>query len=396
MNMPNANLLMLRNANIFAPEPLGLQDIFIVGSTIHTIGQELPALPNELQALELNLQGQRVIPGLIDAHVHMTGGGGESGFESRVPPLALSQITTAGVTTAVGVLGTDGVTRSVENLVATAKGLSVLGLSAYCYTGNYQVPPPTLTGSVRKDIVFVDPIIGIGEVAISDHRSSQPTFEEIIRLASDAHVAGLITGKAGVLHLHMGDGKRGLDFLRRALQETELPPRTFHPTHCNRNPQLWEEAKDIAKEGITADVTAFPYDEDDIALYAPDTICEWLDKDLPKERLTVSSDGGGCLPIFDKNGNMLSMDIGKSASLTHCLKEVLDRGRALQDVLPFFTSNVAKQFRFHKKGELKVGNDADLVVLDEKHSIQDVLCKGQWMVRQGEAIKLGLFEPKKS
>ena len=52
-------------------------------------------------------------------------------------------------------------------------------------------------------------MIGIGELALSDHRSSQPTRDELLRIASDAHVAGMISGKAGIVHLHLGDGERG-------------------------------------------------------------------------------------------------------------------------------------------------------------------------------------------
>ena len=106
--------------------------------------------------------------------------------------------------------------------------------------------PTTLTGSVRDDIVFIDPVIGVGEIAISDHRSSQPTFDEFLRVASECHVAGLMTGKAGVLHLHVGDGARGLEFLREALRTTELPARVFQPTHVNRRKALFKEALALA------------------------------------------------------------------------------------------------------------------------------------------------------
>src|SRR5690606_39548569 len=103
-----------------------------------------------------------------------------------------------------------------------------------------------------------DALIGIGEVAISDHRSSQPTLDELLRLASEAHVAGLMTGKAGIVHLHLGDGARGLDLVRRALDGSELPPRVFHPTHVNRRRALFEESLELAGRGATIDVTAFP------------------------------------------------------------------------------------------------------------------------------------------
>ena len=81
----------------------------------------------------------------------------------------------------------------------------------------------------------MDAIIGVGEVAISDHRSSQPTLDELLRLASEAHVGGLMSGKAGILHLHVGDGPRGLDLVREALDRSEIPARVFNPTHVNRS-----------------------------------------------------------------------------------------------------------------------------------------------------------------
>ena len=178
----------------------------------------------------------------MDCHAHITGGGGECGYQSRVPPLALTRFTTAGITTVVGLLGTDDVTRDTASLVATARGLCQEGITAYCYTGGYHVPPITLTGSVRGDIVHVDRIIGVGEVAISDHRSSQPSTDEILRLASEAHVAGIMTGKAGTCHLHLGDGERGLGLVREALSTGEIPARVYHPTHVNRRRKLFEEA----------------------------------------------------------------------------------------------------------------------------------------------------------
>jgi beta-aspartyl-dipeptidase (metallo-type) len=342
--------------------------------------------------VEIDLAGARVTPGLIDAHVHLTGGGGESGPASRVPPLALSTLARAGVTTAIGVLGTDGTTRSVASLVASTLGLRDEGLSAWCWTGSYEVPPITLTGSIRSDIVFVDPILGVGEVAISDHRSSQPTFEEIARLAADCHVAGMMSGKAGVLHLHLGDGPRGLSLLRRALDETELPPSTFYPTHVNRKARLFEEAVALARRGVPVDVTAFPVEEGEDALSAPAAIAAYLASGAPSELLTCSSDGGGCLPTFDAQGRLTRMDVGRPDALTDTLAELLAQGHALESVLPVFTSNVAGVLRLGTKGGLEPGRDADLVVLDERGRPRDVMARGRFLVRHGAPVAHGTFE----
>ncbi len=211
---------LLRNAELYAPEPRGRAHLLIAGESVVWIGAEAPALPRALGVVERDLDGRRVIPGLIDGHVHLTGGGGEAGPETRVPPVMLSRLTGGGVTTAVGVLGTDDTVRSPAELVTTARGLIAEGLSAFCYTGGYHFPPVTVTGSVRQDIVLIDLILGVGELAISDHRSSQPSLDELLRVAADAHVGGLMSGKAGIVHLHVGDGDRGLELVRQAL-ETE-------------------------------------------------------------------------------------------------------------------------------------------------------------------------------
>ncbi len=384
---------LLKNASVFAPEPLGIRDILVCAGKIVNLAAKLE-LSGSLKVQEKDMRGQRVIPGLIDGHVHITGGGGEAGASTRVPPVPLGQFTRAGVTTVVGLLGTDDLTRSTSSLITTARGLREEGLSAYCYTGGYHVPPATLTGSVRSDIVHIDCIIGVGEVALSDHRSSQPTFHELLRLAGEAHVAGLMTGKAGIAHLHMGDGERGLSMVRRALKESELPPRVFNPTHVNRRKALFEEACELTRQGSAIDVTAFPVEEGEDAWSAAAALQRYLDQDFPTDKITISSDAGGCLPVFDKQGELLSMDFGKSQSLINTLKQLLDSGRDLEQVLPAFTSNVAKLLRLHNKGRISAGSDADLVTLDDNHQITNVMVNGQWHVVDKKKIVYGTFEEK--
>ncbi|MCE9572767.1 MAG: beta-aspartyl-peptidase [Deltaproteobacteria bacterium] len=381
-------MTLLRNAQVFAPGPRGRCDLLIGGGQILAIDATLPAVA---LAEEIDLRGARLIPGLIDGHVHVTGGGGESGFASRVPPIALSELTRAGITTVIGLLGTDGTTRTIADLVARTLGLREEGLSAWCYTGSYQCPPHTLTGSVRGDIVFVDPILGVGELAISDHRSSQPSFEELVRVAADCHVAGLTSGKAGHVHLHLGDGTRGLDLVRRAIVETELPARVFQPTHVNRNRRLFEESVALAiAHGLPIDVTAFPADDD--GYDAPTAIARCLAAPgFPAQRLTCSSDGAGCLPVFDRDGVLVEMDIGRPATLHGALVALLP-DFALERVLPVFTANVAQQLRLGRKGRIEVGADADLVVLAADHGIDSVMARGRWMVRAGQPMMLGMFE----
>lgn len=385
---------VIKNANVFAPEPLGIKNLLIATGKILYLENELPDLPNALTAEVVDARGRRMIPGLIDAHVHITGGGGESGAASRVPPVGLSQFTRHGVTTVVGVLGTDDVSRTTSSLIVQTRGLNEEGLSACCHTGGYHIPPMTLTGSVKSDIVHIEPIIGVGEVAISDHRSSQPTLDEILRLASEAHVAGLMTGKAGILHLHVGNGPRGLELIRQALRQSEIPARVFNPTHCNRKKALFEEACGLAKQGSTIDLTAFPVREGEDAWSAHEALMKYLDKGLPKDKITISSDGGGCLPVFNDQGEVLAVGVGTSQMLIKTIQALLKAGQKLQDILAPFTTNVADLLRLPNKGRLAPGADADLVILGEDASIQDVMARGRWHVRDGKVKIFGAYEEK--
>lgn len=381
---------VLRQADLYAPEHLGRRDLWVAGGRIVALAPELPNLPQGVEFEELDLGGRRVIPGLFDCHVHVTGGGGEDGPATRVPPLALSNLTRAGVTSCVGVLGTDGSTRTLRELVATTMGLRQQGLSAWCYTGSYQVPPLTLTGSVRDDIVFVEPIIGVGELAISDHRSSQPTLDEFLRVASDAYVAGMIAGKSGHTHVHLGDGTRGMELIRQALDQSELPPRVFHPTHVNRRHALFAEAQELVQRGVSVDVTAFPADENSYS--AAEAITRWLRDDLPVANLTCSSDGAGCLPVFDEDGKLTHMDVGQPLTLIQTIQELLAAGEDLARILPIFTSNPARVCGLPHKGRLDANGEADLLVLSDQASIDSVMARGQWMVREGKTTQLGTFE----
>ena len=383
---------LITNAEVYAPQSLGNQHLLVCAGKIVYMGTEIPQFDDNLDVMTTDLGGARLVPGFIDAHAHVTGGGGEAGPSTRVPPLHLSHFTEAGVTSVVGLLGTDDLTRNPQTLLTQVMGLREEGLSAWCYTGGYHVPVITLTGSVRSDIVNLEPVIGVGEVALSDHRSSQPTVDEILRLASEAHVAGLMTGKAGIVHFHMGDGKRGLAMINDCLDRSEIPPRVFQPTHVNRNKPLFEQACELTKRGCTVDLTAFPSDDDDSGWSAEVAVERFFDQELDTSKLTISSDGGGCLPSFNAQGELLKMGFASCSALASCFKTMLDNQMPMEKILPLMTSNIASLLKFHHKGHIATGFDADLLILNENHNIVSVMANGVWHKKQGQQLIKGLFE----
>ncbi|WP_426417256.1 beta-aspartyl-peptidase [Aestuariirhabdus sp. LZHN29] len=387
---------LLKNANLFAPQALGVKDLLVAGGKISAIldpsETTAPALPTGWNVEVVDCEGATALPGFIDGHAHITGGGGEAGFATQVPPVPLTDFTGVGVTTVVGLLGTDDTTRGTENLLARVYGLREEGMSAYCWTGGYHYPLTTLTGSAKTDIVYLEPVLGIGEFAISDHRSSQPTYEEVVRLASEAHVAGLLTGKAGVIHFHLGDGERRLEIIERAIRETELPARVFNPTHVNRNPALFDDSCKLLDLGGYIDITAFPKGSAAPGLEAVDAIALAVNRGLPLDRITLSSDGGGCLPCFDSHGQLQHMDFGRAATLHETLQAALQMGLGMEIIAPMLSTNVANLLRLKGKGRIACGYDADLVLLNANNEITDVMAKGHWHKRNGMTVIRGTFE----
>lgn len=386
---------ILRNAHIFAPQDLGQQDLLIAGEKIAEIGTNLIA-PAGCPYKEIDMNGQTLLPGFIDSHVHMIGGGGEGGYATRTPEVLLSKITSAGVTTLVGCLGTDGTTRHVESLLAKARGLEAEGVSTYIYTGAYELPTPTITGNVRRDIILIDKVIGAGEIAMSDHRSAQPTVHEYAKVAAEARVGGMLSGKAGIIDMHMGDGKNGLKFLYEITANGEIPKSQFLPTHVNRNQQLFAESIEWAKQGGLMDITSgvSPESGSKHAVKPSTAAKRALAADVPLSQITMSSDGNGSMPIFDAAGNTIGVGVGNQQSMFSEFRDMVEQEKIpLTDAIQILSTNVAKALKLYpNKGCLQTGSDADFIVLSDAFALGHVWAKGQHMVANGEPIIRGTFE----
>lgn len=378
------NMMLIRNAHLLAPWDQGKADLLMIAGRIIRVGP-VGTIPSIEGVEELDLGENYLVPGLIDGHVHILGGGGEGGPATRTPEITLTRLTTAGVTTVVGLLGTDGTTRSLASLLAKARALEDEGLTTLIYTGAYEVPTPTLLGSVRDDIALIDRVVG-AKVAVSDHRSSQPELQQLRYLASECRVGGMLGRKPGLLHLHIGGGEGRLDPLFEVLGSTEIPASQLYPTHVARSVELLQQAAELNRAGATVDVTA--------GGRAAEAVSFLLREGADSSRITLSSDGNGSMPRFDERGNFVGLGVGTPHTLLRTVRDLVKGGMSLPDALAFVTENPARQLGLKGlKGAVAVGADADLISLDQQSlQLQHVWAGGRMMVRDGEAVVFGTFE----
>lgn len=380
-------MILIKGVEVFAPQSLGKKDVMITHDKITVIGEDLLPINDDMKVIDG--KDKILIPGFIDGHVHITGGGGEGSFKTRVPEIMLSKLIQGGVTTVLGLLGTDGTTRSVENLVAKAKALNEEGVTSLVVTGSYGYPSVTVTGSVRKDITFIDEVVGV-KVAISDHRSSSLSLEELARLASEARVAGMISGKAGIVITHMGDGDGGLKPVFDIIKKWDIPLKTIRPTHVNRKKELLEESLEYAKMGGIIDLTS-GYSGDENSY---DTIVKAKEMGIDLNNITISSDGYGSWSDYDEQGNLVRIGVSPVDSIhKELVMLVKEYGMDIEEALRFFTSNVAKALGIYpRKGNISQGSDGDLLLLNKDLELEYVIAKGKVLMEEGKVVVKGTYE----
>ena len=387
-------LLIIKNTEAVTPQSSGVRDILIAAEKI-AHSEDHIELPLSL-AETIDGTGLIAVPGFIDGHVHITGGGGEGGFHTRTPELLVSDAVRGGITTIVGCLGTDGTTRSLAGLLAKARGLEAEGISTFICSGSYGVPLQTITGSIEKDLILIDKVIGVGEIALSDHRSSQPSIDEISRIAAEARRGGMLAGKSGVVNVHLGDGPRGLQFLERIIAETEIPSSQFLPTHINRNRKLFESAVGFAQRGGYVDFTTstVPHFLDDGEIKCSTALRQMLESGVNVNQISFSSDGQGSMPDFDASGMLKGLTVGRVTSLWEEVRDaVLIEKIPLETALRVITLNPAKLLHLRRKGEIRPGYDADIVLLKKDSlTIDSVISRGKVLMRHGDLLAKGTFE----
>ena len=393
------SFILIKRGEIYSPENNGNKDILIVNDKILLI--DLNILESTIHVLDRNVKIVDaskciIIPGFIDQHVHINGAGGEGGPQYRTPPIQLSELIKAGITSVIGLLGTDGFARSLNALLMKARGLENEGISTWIYTGAYQYPSPTITGDILSDLMLIDKIIGV-KISLSDHRSSHPTIDELRKVASKARVGGMLAGKVGIIHIHMGSEMIGLNPLFEIIKNTEIPIEQFAPTHLNRNEDLFKSAVEFGKMGGYIDLTTGVPEEDKLSrrfMKSSKAIKRLIEDGISIERITMSTDGNGSMPKFDKKREIVGMLV---ASVSSLYKEFIDiikeEKMPIEDAIRVTSTNISKHLKLDKKGEIKAGKDADLIVLDKDTlKIKHVIAKGKIMMENEQIMRFGTFE----
>lgn len=386
-------LTLIKGATVFAPTPLGCKDVLLAAEKIIAIEDNI-RLDASVPVTIVDAKDKILTPGLVDSLVHLSGGGGEAGFSSRTPEMPVSSAFAAGITTVVGALGTDDISRTHADLFAKAKGLREEGLNAFVHTGSYHVPIKTLGHSISHDIMYINECIGVGEVAIADHRGRQPTVTELAKIAAEARTAGILSRKRGTVSVHVGSGKERLNILHDVANSSDIPLNQFYPTHINRNSDLLMAGIEFARAGGVIDFTASTtaYDLAHGELAAAEALAYCLEKGISSNQLTMSSDGHASLPIYDENNSLVGFEVGQEISLLHSFKQAVQEFSVpLEVAIKSVTANPATILGL-PKGMVTQGGDADLLLLCRSTlEVTDVWCLGKRVMQDTQLIKKGFF-----
>lgn len=386
-------LTLIKGATVFAPTPLGCKDVLLAADKIIAVEDNI-RLDASVPVTIVDAKDKILTPGLVDSLVHLSGGGGEAGFSSRTPEMPVYSAFAAGITTVVGALGTDDISRTHADLFAKAKGLREEGLNAFVHTGSYHVPIKTLGHSISHDIMYINECIGVGEVAIADHRGRQPTVTELAKIAAEARTAGILSRKRGTVSVHVGSGKERLNILHDVANSSDIPLNQFYPTHINRNSDLLMAGIEFARAGGVIDFTASTtaYDLAHGELAAAEALAYCLEKGISSNQLTMSSDGHASLPIYDENNSLVGFEVGQEISLLHSFKQAVQEFSVpLEVAIKSVTANPATILGL-PKGMVTQGGDADLLLLCRSTlEVTDVWCLGKRVMQDTQLIKKGFF-----
>ncbi len=387
---------LLRGGHLFDPDDRGITSLLICGDTIAAIAPSIDAaaLPSPVDVHDL--RGARIVPGLVDGHIHLIGGGGGEGYESRLPEIWISDLALRGITTVVAAPGVDMVSKRMETMLAKAYALQREGLSAYIYVGGFVRPWGSITGSVTDDLYAIPSVLGV-KVALGEHKASRYSDDELIDLAARLYLTSGLTQKTAVLHAHLGLRREPAAQLAAVIAKSDVPPDRFVATHVNYGPETLAAAPTLARLGAWIDITSVlgPWSAATQSVKASVAVRRFLDAGVPLGQISISSDANASVPrvrdgVREAYWTKIETLPGAIADL------VREEGLPLPDALRLVTTNPARALGLtDRKGSIAVGRDADLVVLDDDLRPAHVWARGRHLVADGRPLARSMFETKR-
>ena len=110
-------LILFRNAQVYSPDHLGKKDILTGGRTILSIKDHLEPPPGT-EVSVIDCKGLRLVPGLIDSHVHIYSNGESS--ESTSMPIRDNPLSRA-------MMAVPRLKRTLEMGITTLRGMAGRG-----------------------------------------------------------------------------------------------------------------------------------------------------------------------------------------------------------------------------------------------------------------------------
>lgn len=388
---------LIKGAEVYAPKKLGVNDILIAGEKILAIGKGLDA-PSGFDCETVDAQGKIAFPGFIDIHIHSIGADDGQGPVGRTFDIDWRDIVESGMTTTVGVLGGSIWVRSLAQLYMKTLELERMGVTSYMLTGCFKIPPPTLTGSIRKDLYLIDKVKGI-KTAIPDSTTAHHTWRDLASVASEVRIGAGMAKKGAITHVHVGRNPARMDVMLEMVERTGMNPQYIVPTHVNRlTPDVIEQGIEYTKMGGVVDLSSLMRKEEGTltGLKVEFTVKRMLKEGANIDNITISSDGNVPMAIRDEDGKQTGMYI---APLDFNRREIRDivnnKVTSFPEALKMVTTTPARILQIDdSKGEIKEGYDADIVIADtvESLKIDKVYAKGRLQVVNGKSVFQGHYQ----
>ncbi|AYZ74445.1 N-acetylglucosamine-6-phosphate deacetylase [Fusobacterium necrophorum] len=373
--------MILKNATMILFDRIFKGDLRIKGRHISEIEENL--VKNEKEEV-LDLEGKLLIPGFIDVHIH--GADGADAMDGSIE--SLQKISKY--------LASKGTTNFLATTLTSSKEMLKKVLSCIGEVQNQEMEGANIFGAHMEGPYF-------------DVEYKGAQNEKYIKMAGMEEIQEYLSVKKDLVKLFaLSPNSNNLDIIRYLVKEgvivsvghsaasfeqvmAAVEAGLSHATHTfngmkgftHRDPGVVGAVLD--SDEITAEVIF-----DKIHVH-PEAV-RVLIKTKGVEKVvcitdSMSATGLPCgryklgeldVNVVDNQARLSSNGAlaGSVLTMDKAFRHLLELGYNLMDAVKLTSTNVAKEFHLNT-GMIRVGKDADLVVLDEKHEVKMTIVKGK-------------------